>query len=448
MVNGRFQGSNDPTFTTGVVTLATVKNLALPGQWTVLDKFPSAEGFRYVRYVGGNNSRTQVAEIEFFGVPAESRVATPEFSLSSGTYGGTQSISISTATPSATIRYTVDGSMPSETSTLYEGPVSVASSLRLRAIAYSNSLPYSSIRTADYVIFDPVVKLSGRHIGSPGSWSNLPHLTGDKAFDGLTSTIYDARNASGDWTGLDLGSGVAKQVVRIRFWERTNWTGRMRGGKFQGSSSPDFTSGVIDLATVTVSTPGKWVELASIGSTAGFRYLRYIGPNNAHCNVAEIEFYGLDGEPLAPGARFTRWVTDLATPSASLTEADLLATADPDGDGIANLVEYVMGTSPFSPNGAETLPALKVNSPDGMTFTFTRNPALTDITYTVEVSSALHDPASWTPIAASVAGAATVAISGRSAVVETGSDLKLVTVSDQTSGSDGSKRFFRLGVSH
>ena len=54
-----------------------------------------------------------------------------------GSYGSTQPVTISTTTTGASIRYTTDGSTPSETvGTVYGGPVSVSSNLTLKAIAY------------------------------------------------------------------------------------------------------------------------------------------------------------------------------------------------------------------------------------------------------------------------------------------------------------------------
>src|SRR5271157_1629577 len=64
-------------------------------------------------------------------------VAPPAFTPSAGTYSGTQSVAIMTTTPNATIRYTTDGSTPSESSgTVYNGAITVPSSMTLKAIAY------------------------------------------------------------------------------------------------------------------------------------------------------------------------------------------------------------------------------------------------------------------------------------------------------------------------
>lgn len=77
----------------------------------------------------------------------------PAFSPASGTTFETSlSVSITCATPGATIRYTTDGSDPTESSTVYAGPVSVSGSgtKTIKARAFSDGLEPSAIATAVY----------------------------------------------------------------------------------------------------------------------------------------------------------------------------------------------------------------------------------------------------------------------------------------------------------
>jgi len=79
-------------------------------------------------------------------------VAAPVLSPAGGTYNSPQTVTISTATVGASIRYTTDGSTPSETAgTLYSGPVTVSSALTLKAIAYGSGLSDSAVTTAQYI---------------------------------------------------------------------------------------------------------------------------------------------------------------------------------------------------------------------------------------------------------------------------------------------------------
>jgi RHS repeat-associated protein len=67
-----------------------------------------------------------------------------------GTYSSLQSITMSTATPGADIRYTLDGADPTEISTLYAGPVRVETDLVLKARGYRSGWTPSAVVAAAY----------------------------------------------------------------------------------------------------------------------------------------------------------------------------------------------------------------------------------------------------------------------------------------------------------
>ncbi|HZP59976.1 MAG TPA: chitobiase/beta-hexosaminidase C-terminal domain-containing protein, partial [Opitutaceae bacterium] len=80
----------------------------------------------------------------------------PAFSPAAGTYSSAQSVTITSATSGASIRYTTDGSTPSETAgTVYSGPISIsntASPTTLKAIAYKAGFADSSVTSGIYTI--------------------------------------------------------------------------------------------------------------------------------------------------------------------------------------------------------------------------------------------------------------------------------------------------------
>lgn len=144
----------------------------------------------------------------------------------------------------------------------------------------------------------PSTKLAGTLIGSDGSWGGNAGWSKEKAVDGDFKTNYSARNATGDWVGLDLGSNNSKAVTKIRFCSRSGLESRMNGGVFQGSNTADFSSGVVTLHTVEGSPrSGGWTTLLP-GNNQVFRYVRYMGPADSFCDIAEFEFWG--GYPSAP----------------------------------------------------------------------------------------------------------------------------------------------------
>ena len=83
-------------------------------------------------------------------------VATPTFSPGGGTYSSAQTVTISTATAGASIRYTVDGSTPTASSTLYAGPISVPTSRTINAIGILSGATNSAVASATYTIGNSV----------------------------------------------------------------------------------------------------------------------------------------------------------------------------------------------------------------------------------------------------------------------------------------------------
>lgn len=81
------------------------------------------------------------------------QVAAPIFSPIAGTYASSQSVTITSATGGATIRYTTNGTTPTNSvGTIYSTPVSISSSTTLKAIAYDGVLTDSTVTTGGYVI--------------------------------------------------------------------------------------------------------------------------------------------------------------------------------------------------------------------------------------------------------------------------------------------------------
>jgi hypothetical protein len=73
-----------------------------------------------------------------------------------GTYTSAQSVTIISTTSGAAIRYTTDGSTPSQSvGTIYSSPVSISASTMLKAIAYKSGMNDSARTSGDYVIQPP-----------------------------------------------------------------------------------------------------------------------------------------------------------------------------------------------------------------------------------------------------------------------------------------------------
>ena len=79
-------------------------------------------------------------------------VATPVFSVASGTYFEEFDVEITCATEGATIYYTTDGTEPTTSSLVYEEPIHVASDMTLKAFAVLEDYEDSNIATVNYVV--------------------------------------------------------------------------------------------------------------------------------------------------------------------------------------------------------------------------------------------------------------------------------------------------------
>jgi N-acetylneuraminic acid mutarotase len=78
--------------------------------------------------------------------------AAPAFYPASGNYQTAQTVSLSDATPGATIYYTTDGTLPTSSSAAYQSPITVSSSQVVQAIAVAPGLPDSAVASAVYTI--------------------------------------------------------------------------------------------------------------------------------------------------------------------------------------------------------------------------------------------------------------------------------------------------------
>jgi hypothetical protein len=76
--------------------------------------------------------------------------AAPTFSPSGGNYLLPLFVSISDASPGATIYYTTDGSTPTTASNVYTGPILVVATTTINAIAAGSGWSQSPVATATY----------------------------------------------------------------------------------------------------------------------------------------------------------------------------------------------------------------------------------------------------------------------------------------------------------
>lgn len=109
-----------------------------------------------IREDSPNVDATKVAnwfvEPQEFGDAFEQTVATPVANPDAGEVAAGTTVKLTTATSGASIRYTLDGSTPNKTSTLYDGPILINQAMTIKAIAYKDGMNPSKILTAAYTI--------------------------------------------------------------------------------------------------------------------------------------------------------------------------------------------------------------------------------------------------------------------------------------------------------
>ena len=143
-------------------------------------------------------------------------------------------------------------------------------------------------------------KLSGTVIGTEKCYNYASQSvsydinTGANAFDGNLSTFVATYETSHTWVGLDLGSPHI--ITRVGWSPRDDSEGPKHVvlGIFEGSNREDFMDAV-PLYMITEEGAIGVMSYAAVRVSRGFRYVRWCGPADSRCNIAELEFHGYEG---------------------------------------------------------------------------------------------------------------------------------------------------------
>ncbi|MFQ5611411.1 MAG: lamin tail domain-containing protein [Anaerolineae bacterium] len=131
----------------------------------------STYGYLFRPTPGGANDETLV----WAGV-----VAPVEVSVERGYYEQPVAVALTSATPESTIRYTTDGSQPTEINgAVYRAPLTVKSTTLLRAVALKPDHLPSETATHSYIFVDGVLSQPANPPGLPSSWgARLTNIEG------------------------------------------------------------------------------------------------------------------------------------------------------------------------------------------------------------------------------------------------------------------------------
>lgn len=207
---------------------------------------------------------------------------------------------------------------------------------------------------------------------------------------------------------------------------------RMAGG---------FENTVKNTDVIAIITSNQALAGGFSNAAHGSRITTADGRGSFQVNYGPASAYGADRVVLshwqatAP-VGFAAWAA-----SFGLSGNNATAAADPDSDGITNLVEYVFGLTPAQAGGFGYLPTASINTAGQAVLTFSLPGTLpADTLCEIEVSPDLSVE-SWQVIAACTGGTWT----GTVATIPQGGRT-LVMVTDSISGGTAGRRFLRFKV--
>ncbi len=246
------QGSNDgenwvtivalPTITTDSYVIFTPEAHNYEGYLDYSENWVGGGSYSMYRYINTcGTSYNGISDIEFYGVPAEPTVVTPDMvahpDLSVDHYPGTMDVTDK-------VSVSTDGS------------------------------------------------LVGTVIGGGYGWNGHNY---DHAFDGKKSTYYDPNFSSPYcWIGIMVENPTVLTEVKFYPVNNSSELGRLRrieGGHIQGSNDGENWTTILAYTADDIPDPGEWV-VKSCDSEEAFLYFRYVNNGLGHGEASEILFFG------------------------------------------------------------------------------------------------------------------------------------------------------------
>ena len=206
-----FGGANGGGNLNETWVLSDANGLGSPA-WTLLDPSGTPPGVRnestavfdpslngIVVFGGVSGSPTAYYSDTWALAPVTPTVASPVFAPPGGIYTSIQTVTITDGTPDATIYYTTNGSIPTTSSEVYSGPLTVSTTGTVKAIAVATGYANSAVVSATYnlVVATPVFAPLGGTYNSvqtvaitdatPGA---VIHYTSNGSMPTVASTQY------------------------------------------------------------------------------------------------------------------------------------------------------------------------------------------------------------------------------------------------------------------
>ncbi len=184
-------------------------------------------------------------------------VATPSLSPLPGEYTTEKSVTASSTTPGATLRYTLNGALPTELDPILSGPFLVKHPLTLKVKAFLTGMTSSAVATGDYFITGSIAAGGNHELGlrSDGTVWSWGRNNNGQLGDGTTidrSTQVQVLTAAGALSGVVEVAAGANYSVALK-GDGTVWTWGVN------------TNGQLGIGTTTKQTKAVQVQLATGG---------------------------------------------------------------------------------------------------------------------------------------------------------------------------------------
>jgi len=231
-------------------------------------------------------------------------VAAPTFSPGAGTYTTAQTVIINDSTSGASIRYTTDGSTPSETAgTLYTGSISISITTTLKAMAFKSGMTDSTVTTGIYTISTVTRSLTGT---SSDGWHNLPIVPPQTGT--FTATFDATPTVSPENAVVGLSKGVATAYASISCIARFNTSGQIdayNGTAYQAASTISYAKNIAYHFRLVVNVPAHTysVYVTPAGGTELTVGLNYAFRSTAV--VSSLDTWDLDVNATPSGCSLT-----------------------------------------------------------------------------------------------------------------------------------------------
>src|SRR5207245_580075 len=228
-------------------------------------------------------ANSSVASATYTIVPL---VATPTFSPAGGTFIASVQVTLTDATPGATIYYTTNGSTPTTASTVDTGPIPVTQTTTLRALAAASGMANSSVASATYTI----VPLVATPTFSPAGGTFIASVQVTLTDSTPGATIYYTTNGSTPTTASTVYTGPIPVTQTTTLRALAAATGMANSNVASATytivplvATPTFSpAGGTFVASVQVtltdSTPGATIYYTTDGSAPTTASTVYTGP--------------------------------------------------------------------------------------------------------------------------------------------------------------------------